>query len=238
MRQMFIITLCMFLCGNIALSQEINVSEIEDTYMYVKESTVPVSQKFLNAKVWIATTFGNYNSVMQFEDSENFKIIIKGISKLPEEKTEDPIFQLPLRIKPSLYYTMTFDFKEERYRVKFEAINCHSIWITDVLGETVRTEQNQNIKQFCSPVNRPQIELESKTRELNNMNGADVESMSRRERQKHDSEVQKLESEIAKLEVRASAVDNLYKKREESIEKILISIIDGLHDAINSIDNF
>ena len=70
------------------------------------------------------------------------------------------------------------------------------------------------------------------------MNGADVESMSRRERQKHDSEVQKLESEIVKLEVRASAVDNLYKKREESIEKILISIIDGLHDAINSIDNF
>lgn len=40
------------------------------------------SKQRINAKEWVATTFGDYKRVIQFEDTENCKLIIKGVSPI------------------------------------------------------------------------------------------------------------------------------------------------------------
>lgn len=66
---------------------------------------------FSSAQEWIAITFGDYKSVLQFEDKETGKIIVKGISKIEHngidllgDKTE------------SLHFTIIIEFQDNKYR--------------------------------------------------------------------------------------------------------------------------
>ncbi len=88
---------------------------------------MPLNKKVTNAKSWIAKTFGDYNSVLQYEDTENHRIIIKGEGRSPSEN-QFQLVQLPNKHnlkQPKQYpytFTMTFDFKEDKYRIKIEDI--------------------------------------------------------------------------------------------------------------------
>lgn len=91
---------------------------------HVFYSDVPLKVKIGNAKSWIARSFGDYNSVLQLEDIENNRIIIKGGSPITYS-----VDYLESKYNPKTYFfaehyvfTMIFDFKEDRYRIKFENI--------------------------------------------------------------------------------------------------------------------
>lgn len=56
-----------------------------DTYTKICTSNVPKMLKYSNAKAWIAKTFGDYKSVVQLEDQESCKIILKGLLELINE---------------------------------------------------------------------------------------------------------------------------------------------------------
>lgn len=93
---------------------------------HVFYSDVPVKEKFGNAKSWVAKTFADYNSVIQLEDSENNRIIIKGGTpvtysyKQHEGKYEETTFTS--HFAENYSFTMTIDIKEDRFRIKFEDI--------------------------------------------------------------------------------------------------------------------
>lgn len=63
------------------------------------------AQKHLLSKEWIAKSFGDYQSVLQFEDNSNCKIIIKGFSEMSDDS--------------KLSYTITINAKDDKYRVQF-----------------------------------------------------------------------------------------------------------------------
>lgn len=80
------------------------------SYSKIVESDVPLNTKFVNAKQWIAKTYGDYKAVLQFEDEQSGKIIIKGIS--PMEKVTNAY--------SNMHYTLTIDCRNDKFRVKFE----------------------------------------------------------------------------------------------------------------------
>ncbi len=65
-----------------------------------------------NAKNWAVNTFYDYKEVLQFEDKEDGKLIIKGIYK---PQTQQNILNKESEI---FWFTITFDFKDNKYRYK------------------------------------------------------------------------------------------------------------------------
>lgn len=92
-----------------------------EQFSFVFNSDVPVKTKITNAKSWIADTFGDYKSVLQFEDVDNNRIIIKGISKLWTKLFLDR----GGRDEFTARYTIKFDFKDDRFRIMFDNIKIH-----------------------------------------------------------------------------------------------------------------
>lgn len=82
----------------------IDVQSIENGLTKVYETSVNnAKSKHLLAKEWIAKTFGDYKSVLQFEDDEACKIIVKGFSPMSDDS--------------KLSYTITIDSKDDKYRI-------------------------------------------------------------------------------------------------------------------------
>ncbi len=67
---------------------------------------------FSNAKTWIASSFGDYKSVIQFEDKDAGKLIVKGISKIPGELYDRISFTLSIDCKDNKYRCVVTDVKE------------------------------------------------------------------------------------------------------------------------------
>lgn len=82
------------------------------------DDTTPKNIKYSNAKGWIAKTFGDYKSVLQYEDPDNSRIVIKGFSALKDIV----YFEDKRRIteNPELSFTLTIDCKDDKYRLRIE----------------------------------------------------------------------------------------------------------------------
>ena len=79
----------------------------DSSYTLINENTTPKNIKFSNAKQWVAKTFGDYKDVLQYEDTENCKIIMKGIAGLKEYA--DYVDERRVVAKPDLLFTLTID---------------------------------------------------------------------------------------------------------------------------------
>ena len=91
---------------------------------YVFYSDVPLKVKVCNAKSWIARNFGDYDAVLQLEDTDNNRIIIKGGTPIQYsvEYMESKYNPMTFFFAEHYIFTMIFDFKDDRYRIKFEDI--------------------------------------------------------------------------------------------------------------------
>lgn len=207
---------------------------IEGSYSMVFDSDVPSKTKFLNTKVWVAKTFGDYKSVLQFEDEENNIIIVKGLSRLPKEETIDPIYGLPLEINPKMTYTISIDIKDDKYRVKIEDINIFSVWDTGWF----ETEQNQNIRQFCTVINRFDGDIEKERRNLDSLELVAMATKSKRGIRDLNEKRDNILKEIAELKVKSEMTDDLYKRRKETISLTLSGLLNSLYEQINVVDDF
>lgn len=117
MKKVTIAIAASFMAFSVHAQVRIDDIPIEREFSHVFNSDIPINIKMVNAKTWIAKTFGDYKAVLQYEDGENGRIIIKG--KTPEEKSSlDESFNQTEQYS----FTMTFDFKEDRYRIKIENI--------------------------------------------------------------------------------------------------------------------
>lgn len=96
------------------------------TLSYVFYSDLDIEQKFSNAQLWIATTFGDNNAVLQYADNEHKRIIIKGGTPIRHDYEES----IQFNFAENYTFTMVFDFKQDRYRIRFENIQImnNSSW--------------------------------------------------------------------------------------------------------------
>jgi hypothetical protein len=77
----------------------------EKFFFEILESTSTKEILFKNAQTWVAKSYGDYKSVLQFEEKDAGKLIIKGTSSIKSKYSS--------RIK----YTLELDIKDKKYRV-------------------------------------------------------------------------------------------------------------------------
>lgn len=98
----------------------VDVTEINTELVRVFETSVNSAvQKHLLSKEWVAKSFGDYNSVLQFEDDSNFKIIVKG--------------QYAMSDRRKLSFTITIDSKDDKYRVRLSDLLIKE-YVTQISG--------------------------------------------------------------------------------------------------------
>lgn len=110
------------------------------------DSIVPALQKFNNAKEWVATSFGDYQNVLQYEDRESFKIIIKASA--PIEKVFDTA-NVRISYEPILNFTLTIDCRDDKFRMKFENMDLYAT--RTLIGPiTTKSEVSFTITEFAA----------------------------------------------------------------------------------------
>lgn len=97
----------------------------DNSYTYIGYSDNTPSEKFSNAKSWIAKSFGDYKRVVQFEDVQKCKIVLKG--KLPPRHDMDTKRTIPEKLiiyylNTQMEFTLSIESKDNKYRLKFEDI--------------------------------------------------------------------------------------------------------------------
>lgn len=90
----------------------------EGVVSYVGALTNKQSLAFTYAKQWVSKTFNNYKAVVQLEDNDNYKIVLKGTSLIFQKNTKETFANT--ETSGRLYYTVTIDVKEGKFRIKFE----------------------------------------------------------------------------------------------------------------------
>ena len=90
----------------------------EGVVSYVGALTNKQSLAFTYAKQWVSKTFKNYKAVVQLEDNDNYKIVLKGNSLIFQKNTKETFANT--ETSGRLYYTVTIDVKEGKFRIKFE----------------------------------------------------------------------------------------------------------------------
>lgn len=115
---------------------ENDIGELE--FSEVVECNMSKDSLFNNAKNWAVNTFYDYKEVLQYEDKEVGKLIVKGLYK-PEQASN-----VLNNESEDFWFTITFDFKDNKYRYKVGNFISN---VTSVINEKV-------IKKNVTPKDR------------------------------------------------------------------------------------
>jgi len=134
-----------------AISQVTDPVNLE--YTEVFESQNSKDNLFKNAKTWIAKSFGEYNKVLQFEDREAGKIVIKGIT------------EMPVGLVSHIKYILTIDVKENKYRFAMTDIE-QGINVSGLIYLPVRRDIHSKFYEDRNNEIENKIKLTKKKKEI------------------------------------------------------------------------
>jgi hypothetical protein len=228
-------------------SIQINPYEIGESVSFVFTNDNPVQTKHLNAKTWIAKTFGDYKSVIQFEDDNNFKLILKGHSDLPKETIDMPQLLSKIDVYYALYYTITIDSKEDKYRILFDDIRVNSKTETFVLGNResdIDAEKDRLVNEYCKPYTSNNAYLDWQKAQLDTLKST---LASLPEKGNHTIRMQKkeLQNQISAQEesIRRGIAEQEKTARErkaryDSIYSVFYGLVSSFKSTIEKSDDF
>jgi hypothetical protein len=126
MRKLFTIAIVIIFCSNcFGQTDSFNKEEVVET---INKKTV----LYYNAQTWIAKSFGDYKSVVQFEEKESGKIILKG--KVPLDITFHPDFR----------FIMVIEVKDNKYKYSISDVEIG--WGNKGFSESYTYTDNISVK--------------------------------------------------------------------------------------------
>ena len=228
-------------------SIQINPYEIGESISFVFTNNNPVQTKHLNAKTWIAKTFGDYKSVIQFEDDNNYKLILKGHSELPKEVIDMSQLLTKINVFYTLNYTITIDSKEDRYRILFDDIRVSSKTETFVLGNResdIDAEKDRLVNEYCKPYTPKTAYLDWQKAQLDTLNstlaslpekGNHTIRMQKKELQ---NQIDALEESIRRGIAEQEKTAREHKIRYDAIYGIFYGLVSSFKSTIERSDDF
>ncbi|MEA5260640.1 DUF4468 domain-containing protein [Arcicella aquatica] len=154
---------------------------------------------YANAQTWIAKTFGDYKAVIQFEDKEQGRLIIKGLS------------DLDLRSYPNFNYTITIDVKESKYRYSINDIKM-GFGISD-----------SRIADSYFPLERDIKGVKTIKVGLDSILALSTNSMSKKVLKKHEEEVNSYKRAYQSYSFRISKVNDILDDISNSLKTAMKS---------------
>jgi len=185
---------------------EIEFSEVVDINNFNKDLL------FSNAKEWVATTFGDYKRVIQYEDKEEGKLILKGASDIP---------YIAGSISERLEFTITIECKDEKYRYKISDIDI--LLNLDIVGLSGSKKINRNKHLLDIEIYKKEIIQKNK-----NLDGlistTNYESLRQREKDKFNERKNSIKGEIYGLEKKILDEETFYIQEYETLKNIIASL--------------
>ncbi|MDR2913693.1 MAG: DUF4468 domain-containing protein [Tannerella sp.] len=151
----------------------IQINENGDEYISeVIENKLLKDDLFSNSQEWIAKTFGDYKSVIQFEDKDDGKLIIKGGSPI-DYIGRDPM----VTIKINLNYTITIECKDLKYRYTISDFSIEQE--RTLLGRTNFVDKDRS--EHSSRIDKMSKELNSLINKLDSLNSINQSNLKKKE---------------------------------------------------------
>ena len=175
-----------------------------NSFEHVFQSSIPANTKQLNAKQWVAKNFGDYKSVLQFEDDANHRIIIKGTMAIVDETGGKD--GLTVETKHTLSFTFTIDSKDDRFRARIEDMSVHMLKTADILGMrksslTDKVVSCDDYVNLTADTLKISLELMELQQYLDGLNVVDVNNLSRKERKMREEAIAEVEKKLGEKRV-------------------------------------
>lgn len=123
----------------------------DQSYTKIYEDSIPVERKISNLKQWITKTYGDYKSVVQYEDIDNGRIVIKGVTPIGEVILLDNTLKYSTKYHSSIYYTLTIDCRPDKFRLNFENMTTDISYTKNTpLGETKSDTITMLLSEYMS----------------------------------------------------------------------------------------
>lgn len=106
-KPVFFLTFFLFSFNLITAQHPVDDATGKITYSEVIDCELDKDRLYLDARTWITNTFGNYKQVVQLEDKDAGKLIVKGSSTLKEIIDEQQFIYS---------YTISLDCRDNKYR--------------------------------------------------------------------------------------------------------------------------
>lgn len=216
---------CLFASSTAIVKEDI---PLDSSMSFVFESDVPVNQKMLNAKTWIAKTFGDYKSVLQYEDNENHRIIIKGSTVVSTKVSGDAVGEY------KAFFTSTYDFKEDKFRIKYEDIQI--LYTVSYHGSDL--DLPTPLEDFFSTARNDRYLVELKD-ELEVLKEKSQGKLTRKERENLDAKITKLKADIVEQEAYVTGKGKQEaEKRCSDFQKTFWGLLTTAANEIETVDDF
>lgn len=140
MKHFFLSLLGLFLFVGTANAQQFPTNDYgEIEFTEIVETALSSKELYVNAQEWIAKTFGDYKRVIQFEDSENGKLVLKGISPIDFTSATVKVEGFTgMSTKERINYTLTIECKDGKYRYRINDVFV--IRTYNILGSIVNSK--------------------------------------------------------------------------------------------------
>jgi hypothetical protein len=220
------------ICGALILPAATRITKddipLDSTMSFVFDSDVPIETKMVNAKTWIAKTYGDYKAVLQYEDAESHRIIIKGRAPISVSVSGDASGTY------TASFTTTFDFKDDRFRIKYEDIRL--TYTVSYHGHNL--DLDTTLEEFFTPIKTERYITEKK-QQLEKLLKIDRSKMWRKDREKFEKEISDLENDIKerKLYLETEALETV-SKHINDYRSSFCDLINSAVDVIDDLDDF
>lgn len=205
MKQILLTSLIIF--SNFLNAQELDLTK--NQISEVLESTLNSNQIYANAKEWVAKTFGDYKSVLQFEDNENKKIIIKGKSTIYNILLSGSY----ISDKSHMNYVITIEAKDKKFRYLIEDILFTKVIDFGIVRPITHTPQTIDMQLSTLDIYKEKI------KEIENSLKSEVKK----------SKIKKLNSDL-KYNIKSKNEDELILKlQQEKLKNISNSLKESLN---------
>lgn len=226
LRKVIAIAICLigFLSNNVLAQQA--VSRIEEMAFPIGESgieeiseVVEISMNknklYSNAQEWITRTFGDYKSVIQFEDPQKGRLIIKGLSRINYVEQN----QLGI-IKEKMNYTITIDCKDNKYRYIISDIDITRSFIVLGHGNDYKITHNSHLES----INKSKLEKPTYQAKLDSLLNIDIKTLKKKERKVIEEEIEKTKTSISYNDKFDFDSYKFFKEEYETINSLTSSL--------------
>ena len=182
-----------------------------------------------NAKSWTAKAFGDYKSVLQFEDNDKYRIIIKGVSDFESSRN----FETGGYVNEYVTFTITFDFKEDRYRILIDDIKIHEI---KQLFRGGMIHDNEWSLSSLEPSALATFNVRYITTQLDSLNN--LQGLSKQDARKNEKKKKKLQEDLITREEELTKENAKSEYRINKYKQIISDLFNSASAAISETDDF
>lgn len=233
---LFTVVLFVFFCSKLSAQVALEDIPLSSEMAFVFNSDKPIVQKMGSAKSWVAKIFGDYKAVLQFEDSDNRQLIIKGNAPLNTRSIVSNGITWTTRY--TSHFTMTFDFKDDRYRIKIEDIQVH--FSIDVGSKQNVIESDNSVEKHLSfDTSRTENDLAQLRVKMDDLIAKRQMKMKKREREELEAEISRTQEQIDdKMDYIINRAPKNNAEDILSFRTTFCALINSAAKEINYVDDF